>query len=419
MKVLMICTEKLPVPPVRGGAIQTYLAAVAPLLVQQHELTILGVQDPELPDRSMVGGIRYVRVPGGLLETYSEGVAAFLKSERFDLIHLFNRPRLVRVVRSAAPGARIVLSMHNDMFGPLKIDPEEGAAAVAAVSRIVTVSDYVGRTLSTLFPAAGPKLKTIYSGVDLKRFAAPGSADASRARADLRRVHGLEGKRVILFVGRLSPKKGADVLVRAMEQVHRKHPNAALVLVGSKWYGEDSISDYVAYVRALAARAPVPVVTTGFVAPEEVHRWFAAGDLFVCPSVWAEPLARVHYEAMAAGLPIITTARGGNPEVVEGAGNGVVVADPEEPRAMAEAITDLLNATERAREMGRRARSLAEQRYGWARVAAEILAVWAEPTQPEGREQDPAPRPSLSNSAARWRRQTPQGGAGPNHRVIT
>ena len=376
MNVLMVVTEKLPVPPVRGGAIQTYVAAVAPHLAGQVNLTILGVSDPSLPDREEVGGVTYVRVPGGYLQRYQEGVVAFLQQNRFDLIHIFNRPRMVLPVRAAAPDARLVLSMHNDMFLPQKIDPQEAALAIGELERIVTVSDYVGRTIAQSFPDAAPMLRTIYSGVDLSRFAPVWSGEAQQARQALRGAHGLSGKKVILSVGRLSPKKGADVLVRAMPLVARRHPDAALVLVGSKWYGEDKVSDYVGYVRALAARAPVPVVTTGFVAADQVHEWFCTGDLFVCASQWEEPLARVHYEAMAAGLPIITTARGGNPEVVEGQGNGLVVTQPEAPEAFAEAINRLLSDSGTASAMGRIGRRLAQEKYGWSRVADEIASVW-------------------------------------------
>lgn len=376
MKVLLIATEKLPVPPVRGGAIQTYIEAVAPLLARKHAVTVLGVADELLPAEESRGGVRYIRVPGGDLETYGRGVTEFLGREQFDLIHLFNRPKLVAAVREAAPDSRLILSMHNDMFNPEKIGREEGQAAVEQVERIITVSDYVGRNLSQHYPDAAAKCRTIYSGVDLSRFSA--TSEAAGVRSALRREHGLEGKRVVLFVGRLSPKKGADILVRAMAEVGKRYRDVALVLVGSKWYGEDKVSDFVAYVRALAARVEVPVVTTGFVAADEVHKWFWAGDLFVCPSQWEEPLARVHYEAMAAGLPIVTTARGGNPEVVQGAGNGVVVENPEDPTALARAIMELLGNPGRAREFGQTGRRLAESRFGWERVAGEILAAWEE-----------------------------------------
>jgi len=376
VKVLMICTEKLPVPPIRGGAIQTYIAAISPLLASEHELTILGISDPDLPTQEQVERVTFVRVPGRQLDLYIAGVTEFLGANTFDLIHIFNRPRLVGPVRGAAPSSRIILSMHNDMFQAEKIERDEALLALAELERIVTVSDYVGQTIQRLHPEAEGKVQTIYSGVDLDRFVPSTSSEARRIKEALCLEHGLAGRKVILFVGRLSPKKGADILVRAMPLLARHFPDSALVLVGSKWYGEDRVSDYVAYVRSLATRSPIPVVTTGFVLPEHVHHWFWTGDLFVCPSQWEEPLARVHYEAMATGLPIITTARGGNPEVVRSAGNGLVIDNPESPEAFAEAIEQVLSDPANGRRMGAQGRQLAEAHYGWERVAQEVSAVW-------------------------------------------
>lgn len=127
------------------------------------------------------------------------------------------------------------------------------------------------------------------------------SSYARNERNSLRSQNQLESKKVILFVGRLSRNKGPHVLVRAMS--HLKHSDAALVVVGGAWYSDNKVSDYIAYVRALAARSPLPVITTGYVQSGDIHRWFCAADVFVCTSIWDEPLARVHYEAMAAGLP--------------------------------------------------------------------------------------------------------------------
>ncbi len=378
VRSLMICTEKLPVPPVRGGAIQTYIHAVAPRLARDHQVTVLGVTDPELPEREVRGGVEYWRVPGGPFPQYLERVVNLLRrtGRSFDLVHLFNRPRLVLPVKRALPGSRLILSLHNEMFREDKIAPEEAREAMAAVEGIVTVSDFIGRGVEALYPEARGKWRTVYSGVDLDRFLPIWTPEARQIRQRLRAEHGLGRGPVLLYVGRLSPKKGADVLVRAMGPIARRYPEASLVLVGSKWYGEDRISDYVAYVRALAARAPINVHTTGYVPADRVHEWFAAGDLFICASQWEEPLARVHYEAMAAGLPIITTARGGNPEVVRGQGNGLVVEEPEKPGAFAGAILRVLGDAELRGWMSRRGRALAEAHFGWDRVAAEIRALW-------------------------------------------
>lgn len=382
MKTLMIATEKLPVPPIHGGAIQTYIAGVVPMLAEEYELTLLGRTDPALPKSETVGNIKYERVPcGGDFKKYRQEVVNFLKNRYFDLIHIFNRPRLVRAIREVAPNSRIILSMHNDMFNLEKIAPAEAAFAIDNVERIITISDYVGSTIKGIYPQAESKLVTIYSGVDLNRFRPYTSDEALRIREALRKKHRLASKKVILYVGRLSIKKGVDVLIRAVLELAKKHPDIALVLVGSNWYGQNKVSDYVAYLRSLAKRSPAPIITTGFVKPQEVHQWFWAGDIFVCPSQWQEPLARVHYEALASGLPIVTTNRGGNPEVIRTT-NKLIVESPEDPKSFANKIAVLLNDPLLCKQMGEEGRRIAEQMFSWTRVANEIRKVWeGEPTQ--------------------------------------
>ncbi|HZG79850.1 MAG TPA: glycosyltransferase family 4 protein [Brevibacillus sp.] len=377
MKVAMICTEKLPVPPVRGGAIQTYITGIVDQLGKYHDVTVIGTTDPTLPADERVRNVRYIRVNGqGVFEIYAEEIRQLLQTQTFDMIHVFNRPRLIPLIREICPRARLVLSMHNDMFDASKIAREEAVTAIQEVERIITVSDYVGSVIASLFPEAASKLRTIYSGVDLQTFVPwEQSQKARQVRQALRSQHQLDGKQVILFVGRLTPKKGADILVRAMNDLSKRHSNIALVLVGGSWYGVDKVSDYVAYVRSLADRSPIPVVTTGFVPAEQIHHWFWAGDIFVCPSQWEEPLARVHYEAMAAGLPFVTTKRGGNAEVIIG-GNGLLVEQPEDPLAFSEKLHQLLSNRDLQRKMGAAGRKLALERFTWDRVANEVRAVW-------------------------------------------
>lgn len=376
MKILMICTEKLPVPPVLGGAIQTYISGILPHLSKAHDITVLGINDPSLPDQETIDGNRYVRVPGKIFEVYREEVVSYLEANHFDLIHIFNRPRLVLPVRKAAPHSKITLSMHNDMFNPEKINPEEAKAAIDEVTNIVTVSDYIGNVIKSLYPQASSKIRTIYSGVDTNRFLPGSHPKMQKIRNELRKANGLENKTVILFAGRLSSNKGVDRLIRALPELSSKFKDLALVIVGSKWFSQNDVTDYVAYVRALAKKLPIPVVSTGFVAPSEIQNWFAAADLFVCTSIWQEPLARVHYEAMASGLPIVTTARGGNPEVIRTRENGLVVENPEDPGCFTEKITEILSNRSLMKKMGERGRELALSLYEWDRVGSEILEVW-------------------------------------------
>ena len=77
---------------------------------------------------------------------------------------------------------------------------------------------------------------------------------------------------------------------------------------------------------------------------------------------------------MASGLPIVTTKRGGNPEII--GGSGLVVENAGDAKELAAKIAQLLDNPALCRQMGAESRALAEERFGWARVAQEILAVW-------------------------------------------
>lgn len=376
MKILLISTEKLPVPPVLGGAIQTYISGSLQHLSKAHDITVIGISNPSLSDKETVNNIHYVRVPGIQFEVYQEGVIRYIEANQFDIIHIFNRPRLVIPVRNAAPQAKIILSMHNDMFDSNKIDPDEAKRAIEEVTQIITISDYVGKVIGDLFPEAKSKIRTIYSGVDIERFLPGSHPKIKKTRNEIRKKHGLEKKTVILFAGRISTNKGVDRLVLALPELSKKYKDLALVIVGSNWFSQNILTDYVAYVRALANKLSIPVITTGFVSPAEIHKWFAAADLFVCTSLWQEPLARVHYEAMAAGLPIITTARGGNPEVIRLKENGLIVENPENPAGFVEKISEILSNKSLMKQFGEKGRALAESQYTWERVASEILEVW-------------------------------------------
>ncbi len=373
----MVCTEKLPVPPVRGGAIQTYIDGAAPHIAADHDLTIYCRRDPDLPDEELRDGIRFVRVdPGSSSLTYAGAVADRLASDPPDMLHTFNRPVMVPLYHQAAPRSRLLLSVHNEMFAPEQVALEVGAAVVHQTDAIITISDFIQRGIRRRFPAAVGKLRTIYSGVDHERFLPRWHPSALAAAAELRQTLDLGDHRVVLFVGRMTPKKGAHIVVEAIRRLQRDGVPIRLVVVGSKWYGGDDPDPYITELHASAEGLVPPAAFTGYVPYADVHRYFGLADVFVCASQWEEPLSRTHYEAMAAGLPIVTTDRGGNAEVVRGYRNGVVLKQHDDPEEMASAIRTLLVHRIRARKMGVRGRALAEHRYTWTRVAGEILDVY-------------------------------------------
>ena len=376
MKILLVCTEKLPVPFIRGGAIQTYINEILPYLSREHKITVFSVTDPDLPEHEVRDGIRYERA-GGDTEAYYQAVADFVAGEIFDWIIIYNRPKYLPLVAAAAPQSRFLLSMHNEMFEDSKIAPEVARHCLQLVERVVTVSEFIAHGIADLFPEYRHKLQPVYAGVNLQRFQPKWVSDAAERRAHLLDVHDLKDRKVVLSVGRLSKKKGPHILLSAFSEVVEQHPSAVILLVGSKWYGKDEEDTYVLKLKEQAKSLGDSVRLSGFISPVKVSDYFLLGDIFVCASQWQEPLARVHYEAMATGLPIITTARGGNAEVIIPDGNGLLINDYQNPHAFATQINYLLSRSDLIEEMGRKGRYLSETHYSWYRVASDILHILA------------------------------------------
>ncbi len=372
MKLALVCTEKLPVPPVAGGAVQLYIDGILPYLSKDHDITVYSISYPGLPDREVKENVKFIRVPGKTEAMYIESLKSTLNNT-YDLIHIFNRPKSILPLSSAFPGASFSLSLHNEMFLPEKIPYEDALKCVRKVEFINTVSKFIADGVKSRIPEAEKKLRVVYSGVDLQKHTPNWSPEGMQNRLRLKKQLNLDCKRAILYVGRLSIKKGVHVLLNAMKQVMEKYPDTGLVVVGSKWYGKNEADDYVKSLQSLSQSLSGPIAFTGFLPPSQIPQYFNLGDIFVCASQWNEPLARVHYEAMASGLPIITTNRGGNAEVVSGLGNGIVIDDYKNPEVMASRIAYLINNPEKAEAMAKRGRQLAEEKFSWKRVAGEVI----------------------------------------------
>lgn len=378
MKIALICTEKLPVPPISGGAIQIYIDAVLPILTKYHEITLFSLHNSKLPDQYKAGNLRHIRVQGKTADEYIYNIKKAMMEDSFeyDLIHVFNRPLWILRLNDAAPNSTFSLSLHNEMFLPKKIDEARALQCINKVRFITTVSQFIADDVQKMYPAAKGKLNVVYSAADNDAYVPIWSEDIKEQRVGRRKQYGLDDRKVILYVGRLSKKKGAHVLIKAMSQVMELHPEAALLFVGSKWYGSNATDDYIVKIQEMAKKLKGPAIFTGFLTPQEIPKYYNMGDIFVCASQWREPLARVHYEAMAAGLPIITTARGGNAEVMQENINGFTIEEYNNPDVMAEKINYLLEHEEEAIGMGKAGRKLAEEKYNWQRVAKQLLDLF-------------------------------------------
>lgn len=173
---------------------------------------------------------------------------------------------------------------------------------------------------------------------------------------------------LVLAVGRLVEKKGFDVLLAAVAALE---PRPALALVGD--------GPARPALEALAARLGLTVTWAGQVSEAHVRRWLSAASVLVLPSRVnragdRDGLANVLLEALASGVPVLSTAAGSATDVVRDGRTGLLV-QPDDPAALARALAWMLADEARAARLARAGRALVEHRYD-LRVNTGRLAEW-------------------------------------------
>lgn len=166
----------------------------------------------------------------------------------------------------------------------------------------------------------------------------------------------------VVFVGRLVDWKGVDVLLRALDGTGER-----LVVVGD---GPERDR-----LESLAASLDVDARFVGMVPTEEVDAYLAAGAVFALPSTGDEGLPNAVIEAMAAGLPVVTTDSGGLPDLVEDGETGFVVPKGD-VEALRSRIRTLMDDDERRARMGHAAWTYARDHHGWDHVVAALESVY-------------------------------------------
>ena len=204
-------------------------------------------------------------------------------------------------------------------------------------------------------------------GVDVDRFAPAPAAE----RKATRRAMGLpEDGRVLLGVSRLVPRKGFDVLLRAVAELAPGRDDLVVAIAGD---GRDR-----ARLRRLADRLDVTAHFLGPVPDEDLPGLYAAADLFVmaCRNRWfgleQEGFGIVFLEAAAAGVPAVAGRSGGSHEAVAHGRTGLVVDRPTSPTLLARAIAGLLADPDRCRAMGASARDRATELFDYDHLAAHL-----------------------------------------------
>lgn len=260
-------------------------------------------------------------------------------------------------------------------------------SAYEAAAAVIAVSGGMRQDILRSYPSVDPdRVKVVHNGIDLDGWRRPTSeADLAHADATVRAL-GIDPDRpAVVFVGRITRQKGLPYFLRAAEHLP---PEVQLVLCAGAPDTPGILAEVTGLVDELRAKRSGVVWIEKMLPRPELVAVLSAATVFACPSIY-EPLGIVNLEAMAVGLPVVGTATGGIPEVVDDGVTGWLVpieqvqdgtGTPLDPdRFVADLASTLVEAVSdpaRAKVWGQAARRRAEDHFSWDAIAARTLDVY-------------------------------------------
>ena len=304
--------------------------------------------------------------------SFARSVAQKIREQHFDIIQSHEKTWEQDVYR-AGDGCHIKwLSQRSRNLSPLQnlllyLNPfhqlilklEKSIFESGQCKKIVAISKMVKKDILENYKCPPENIAVVYNGVDLKRFH-PDNKNTYRKL--IREKLGIpESSTLILFVGSGFERKGLQFLLQST--AYLKDKNWRLLLMG-----KGKFEKYMRFAPAdkrtqIIAKEPDP----------EIEKYYAAADIFILPSIY-EPFGNANLEALATGLPVITTEYCGAADIINNKNNGLVVKDPFNPEEIAEKIRYLFTPSTREK-IGENARELAEQ-FPLERNSREMMEIY-------------------------------------------
>ena len=251
------------------------------------------------------------------------------------------------------------LSFRFNLFHQLVLKMEKEIFESGQCKKIIAISEMVKRDIIKHYDLPEDRIEVVYNGVRLDRFH-PGNKNRFRSKVrDRLRIS--DDERMVLFVGSGFERKGLKYLLKALPYLEQE--NWRLVLVGKgNW------ERYLNFVSEKNRRK-----ITHLDPIDDIETLYASADFFVLPSIY-EPFGNANLEALASGLPIITSRNCGVAEIITHKKEGIILEEPSDVKAIAKAIDYLMDS--KVRElMGQSARLLAEK-FTQEQNAADMMKIY-------------------------------------------
>ncbi len=384
---MKICFVNALFYPFRGGT-ENHMFELAEALVKKGvEVHVVTARLKGTAETEKMGGIIVHRVPAKLVKIFGfyppplvlcpkflQYLSEIDEKEHFDLFHLHGRwfPDFTLVRKHCDETNKpLVLTVHNarpngisptyTLFGSA-YETAIGKNVLKAADQLIAVSKWTkGDVLK--YNLDKRRFTVIYNGINAAKFS------TARSAAVKKKLGMARSDPLLVWVGRVIEQKGLKYLIAAMPAVLKCFPTAKLLLIGTgtelkklkKQAAKLSISNSVVFYGQENNR-------------KKLNNLLRGSDCYVMPSVW-ETFGIAALEAMASGLPVVSTNAGGLPELIQNNRNGTIVP-MRNSKKLAQALTTILANPTQLKKMGVNSRKDAEKKFNWNKIAHQTIVVY-------------------------------------------
>ena len=347
----------------------------------------------ELTERLNSMGVKSAILPLGSYSTGKKGILDILKyffrcillipltmriikSHGISLVYA-NAPRTFLWGTAAARLARVPIlwHVHSMLGGKVERNLTNRLLKLKPV-KLIVVSRAVAKSFLEELPS---NMEVVYNGADLVRFSPCINGSSFRDEFSLD-----SGAPLIGIIGQVSEWKGHETFIRAAGEVVKKFPGARFMIIGAPLYDGVKGERFIDNLKSLIGELGLEnnVIFTG--PRQDIPQIMNALNIIVLASKDPDPCPRVVMEGLASGRPVIATAHGGAPEIINPGVDGLLFA-PGDYQELANKIVQLIEQPDLAESIGKKAREKAENRFNIENYSGQLIKILREAASPGAR----------------------------------
>lgn len=381
MKIAIICSQGLPVPAVRGGAIETLVEIICKKNEKHNkvDIDVYSIYDDRAIEESKnykKSNFIYLCKNKNYMILRNKVISLFRKvfklkvnytyvneivkriDNTYDKVIIEGDSSLILPIAKKINKEKLYFHIHHN---PLSTNHHEFREEISSVNKIITVSNFISNGIHKCMAQGEKNVQTVVlkNCTDIKRF---NVNNYKKERRELRKKYNIHNNElVIIFAGRPVQEKGIKELLIAFKELCKKINNIKLIIVGNSGFGNEVKTKFDLELMDIAKDIKDKVMFTGFIHNSKIPQLYAMSDIAVIPSLCDDAAPLVVIESMASGLAVVTTESGGIPEYI-GENNCISIArDKNIVNNLKKALEKLIIDDNYRRILGKNAQSYAQQ----------------------------------------------------------